>query len=77
MKNFVAGLALAMMAAVPAYAAKHHVRSDSDDANGAYAAADQGYVQSPAVMFDGKVVGADPDPNVRLSLQRDPELQSN
>jgi len=29
------------------------------------------------VIVDGKVVGADPDPNVRLSLLRDPWLQAD
>jgi hypothetical protein len=75
MKNIVAGLALAMIAAVPAYAANHHI--SRDNAAGAYASVDQAYVQSPQVVFEGKVVGADPDPNVRLSLRRDPGLQAN
>jgi hypothetical protein len=35
-------------------------------------------VQDPdAVVFEGQVVGRDPDANVRLSLRRDPWLQAN
>jgi hypothetical protein len=46
-------------------AATHHRAHATQDA----------YAADPTVVIvDGKVVGADPDPNVRLSLLRDPGL---
>jgi len=73
MKKFAVAFTLVMIAAAPAYAATHHTTKRSDDPKAAYASA----ATSPQVAFDGKVIGADPDANVRLSLRRDPELQSN
>ena len=71
MKKLVTALVFAAFAAAPAFAATHHKKAD--DASGAYAAATDPNV----VIVDGKVVGADPDANVRLNLRRDPELQAN
>jgi hypothetical protein len=35
-------------------------------------------VQDPAnVIVNGQYAGRDPDPNVRMSLERDPGLQAN
>jgi hypothetical protein len=66
MKKLVTALALSAFAATPAFAATHHRAHAAPDA---YAAAD------PNVVFvDGIVVGADPDPNIRLSLIRDSGL---
>lgn len=71
MKKFIMALALAAVTAAPAFAATNHKKAD--DARAAYAAA----TDPTVVIVDGKVVGADPDANVRLNLRRDPGLQSN
>jgi hypothetical protein len=72
MMKLVTGLALATLALSPAFAAKHATHP-SAMASESYAA-----VQDPdAVVFEGQVVGRDPDANVRLSLRRDPWLQAN
>ncbi len=72
MKFLMTTVALAAIAASPAFAAsaKHTART----ANESYAYA----IQDPdAVVVDGQIVGRDPDANVRLSLRRDPWLQAN
>jgi hypothetical protein len=69
MKKLVTALALSAFAATPAFAATHHRAHAAQDA---YAAADP-----YTVIVDGKVVGADPDPNIRLSLIRDSGLQAD
>ncbi len=71
MKKLVTALVFAAFAAAPAFAATHHKKAD--DARAAYAAASDPDV----VIVNGKVIGADPDANVRLNLRRDPELQAN
>ena len=71
MKKIVTALVFAAFAAAPAFAATH--RQKADEANSAYAAAND----PDTVIVNGKVVGADPDANVRLNLRRDPELQAN
>jgi len=88
MKILVTGtvLALTALAASPAFARSSHSRMsaapaigyDSYAASDAYAAA-PGYTfgGSPAVIFDNKVIGQDPDPNVRLNIYRDPGLLAN
>lgn len=84
MKKLVIGtsLTLATLAAAPAFAnSTHHARMSAalaaiDSGYQAYAAAPD-YFASPQVIFDNKVVGQDPDPNVRLQLTRDPGLLAN
>lgn len=71
MKKIVTALVFAAVAATPAFAANHHKKAD--EATSAYAAA----TDSNVVIVNGKVVGADPDANIRLNLRRDPELQTN
>lgn len=68
MKKLIMTLALSAIAAAPAFAATHAKKTDS--ARTAYASA----VYPTAVIVDGKVVGADPDPNIRLQLLRDHDL---
>lgn len=64
-----------VLVASPSFAATHHVRATgSYTANDAYAAA-PGY-GSPVVVVDGQVIGADPDPNVRLQLMKDSAIPS-
>ena len=85
MKILVTGtvLALTALAASPAFAKSYHARmsaapaigSDAYAASEAYAAAPgAAFGGSPPVIFDNKVVGQEPDPNVRLNLYRDPGL---
>lgn len=79
MKILVTGtvLALTALAASPAFAKSYHARMSAAPAiaSDAYAAAPgPAFVSSPPVIFDNKVVGQDPDPNVRLNLYRDPGL---
>ena len=71
MKKLIMALTLAAVTAAPAFAATHHKKVD--EANSAYAAAND----PDTVIVNGKVVGADPDANVRLNLRRDPDLQAN
>ena len=79
MKILVTGtvLALTALAASPAFAKSYHARMSATPAIGfdSYAAAPgAAFSGSPPVIFDNKMVGQDPDPNVRLNLYRDPGL---
>ena len=69
MKKLIVTLALAAVAAAPAFAATH---KKADSARAAYAA-----VYAPAVTADGRVIGTDPDPNIRYDLLRDQSLLAN
>ncbi len=74
MKFLMTAVALATLAASPAFAAPTRHLSHRMTADQAYAA----YAQDPdAVVVNGQVVGRDPDATVRLSLRRDPWLQAN
>ena len=81
MKKLVFGLSLALATVVtaPAFAASTHharlptARTGVSSGYESFAAA-PGYASSPQVIFDNKVVGQDPDPNVRLQIMRDPGL---
>jgi hypothetical protein len=79
MKKAIVMLALAAAAASPAFAASHHSKASQQEATGAYASANSQAVTSDpdAVVYDNEVVGRDPDPNVRLMIRRDPDLQAN
>jgi hypothetical protein len=75
MKKLVTALVLATLAATPAFAAKkRHTISPQAAAAQAYAPDDQNYhgVDQYTVIVNGRIVGRDPDPNVRLMLRRDP-----
>lgn len=69
MKQLVTALALATLAAAPAFAASHKMPKTASDA---YASVD-----SNLVVVDGQVVGADPDQNIRFQIQRDNGLLAN
>ena len=71
MKKLIMTLALTAIAAAPAFAATTHKKADS--ARAAYASA----VYAPVVVDGGKVIGADPDPNIRHDLLRDQSLLAN
>lgn len=73
MKKLVLGLgaALAMIAAAPSFAQPNHAtRQNVQRLEGVRAQALPAY-GSDAVFVDGQQIGADPDPNVRLELQKD------
>ena len=67
MNKYLVAAALAALAATPAFAANSHRAMRADSANAAYASAPQ----SGVVVQDGKVIGADPDPSIRLQLLRE------
>ena len=69
MKYLMTALALATLVASPAFAATKKVPQVRSVAEQSYALAPP----SNAVVIDGQIVGADPDPNVRLQLQKDAE----
>lgn len=74
MKKLMTAMALAMLAASPAFAAtKHSHMSASPAASGSYAAADTDYsaYDPDVVVDDGQIVGRDPDPNIRFQIMRD------
>jgi hypothetical protein len=70
-KTLIATLALATLVASPAFAAqtKNHARAatQSSDAYARYLAPDHN-----AVVFGNRVVGEDPDRNIRGQIMRDP-----
>jgi hypothetical protein len=75
MKKLVTALVLATLLATPAFAAKkRHTISPQAAAAQAYVPYDQSYpvVDQYTVIVNGRIVGRDPDPNVRLMLMRDP-----
>lgn len=78
MKKLLIVAALATLVATPTFAATQHSRAvRSNAATNAYAAAPGyaytgAYAGSPVVVVDGKIIGADPDPNVRLQLLTQP-----
>jgi hypothetical protein len=73
MKKILTVAAFAMLAASPALANSSHLRSSQISQS--YASANEGYVissRAPIVTGYGTILGADPDANVRLELQRAP-----
>jgi hypothetical protein len=75
MKTLVTALVLATLVATPAFAAKKRPTiSPQAAAAQAYASDEQSYhaADKYTVIVNGRVVGRDPDPNVRLMLIRDP-----
>jgi hypothetical protein len=71
MKKLVRALLFTLAVASPALAATHHVRMPANGTD-AYAAADSAITHDPnVVVFDNKVIGSDPDPNVRLEIRRE------
>lgn len=70
MKFLMTTVALATLVASPAFAAQKHTAQNRTAAASAYAS-----VQDPyAVVSDGRVVGRDPDANIRLQIRRDADL---
>ncbi len=67
MNKYLLAVALAAVAASPAMAATSHRAMRHDSATSAY-----DYVpQTDAVVLGGKVIGADPDPTIRMQLLRE------
>jgi hypothetical protein len=83
MKKLVTALTLATLAATPAFATTYHrahapASPMASEPNGAYAAAPGNYGAGSGVVIEGgKVVGQDPDPNVRLQLLKDGALPNS
>jgi hypothetical protein len=82
MRLVMTAVALATLAAFPAYAAKHTSHTMSSEAQGNYAMSPEAQnayaMQDPdTVIVNGEVVGRDPDPTVRLNLRRDPGLEAD
>jgi hypothetical protein len=77
MKKLLTATALAALLATPAFATtyrSHAYRADS--ATEAYASVPGlAYAGSQPVFADGKMIGADPDANVRMDLARQWGLQ--
>ena len=91
MKKLVIALALTSLAASPTMAKQYHrtftqLDNSSDEAMQSYAfAPPSGPIHSDGsiatadpdnVIVDGKVVGRDPDPNIRIQLYRDPHPEN-
>jgi len=70
-KILSAGVAAVALIATPAFAAKVHKGKVSGSA--AYASS-QSYGARTIVGWDGRVLGTDPDPNIRFQLMRDQTL---
>ena len=68
MKKLLLAVALAAVAASPAFAARHHRATTDDPANQAYASAP---ASSDLVIDNGRLIGADPDPFIRGQLLRE------
>jgi len=64
---------LATLVATPAFAEKKRPTISPRTAAQAYAPSNQNHqrVDSLTVIVNGRIVGCDPDPNVRLMLRRD------
>ena len=75
MKTLVTALVLATLVATPALAAKKRPKiAPLAAATQAYASDEQSYPAADmyTVIVNGRIIGRDPDPNVRLMLLRDP-----
>lgn len=81
MKKLMIGLALTAAAVTPGFAAGYQYRAADTTVGGPTIAAGAGaYAYAPevampapgAVFVNGEYQGADPDPQVRLNLLRDP-----
>ncbi|HEX5508201.1 MAG TPA: hypothetical protein VFX37_06830 [Pseudolabrys sp.] len=70
MKIFLTTVALAALAASPAFAASHK-RAANVEASSAAAYTSFAAVPGQDVVTDDQIVGRDPDANVRLQLLRD------
>jgi predicted TIM-barrel enzyme len=64
MKKLLIAVAFAALVATPALAKTHSTTARASDAYAFAAAPD-------AVIVNGQVVGADPDPNIRFQIERD------
>jgi hypothetical protein len=74
MKKIVTAFVLATLLATPALAQKRHTISPQAAAAQASVPYNQTYPTADpyTVIVNGRIVGRDPDPNVRLMLKRDP-----
>jgi hypothetical protein len=65
MKKLLTAVAFAALVATPALAKTHHMTAPASADSYAFASGPD------AVIVNGEVIGADPDPNVRLQIERD------
>jgi hypothetical protein len=74
MKKLLTALSLATLLATPVVAKERNTISPQAAAAQAYVPSDASpsKVDSYTVIVNGRIVGRDPDPNVRLMLTRDP-----
>ena len=79
MNKLVIAFVAATLVASPAFAKKRSALSPEAAAAQAYVPIDSDptTVDSYTVVVNGQIVGRDPDPNVRLMLQRDPKADAN
>jgi hypothetical protein len=63
-------IALVTLAATPTFAATYHRQVDRMAAEAYASVPGNAYGGTQPVFFGGKVIGADPDANVRLQLQK-------
>jgi hypothetical protein len=75
MKLLSVAIGAAALIATPALARTVHKQAPS--ASQAYASADQAYGANTVVGLDGKVIGRDPDANIRFQLLREGLLDAN
>jgi hypothetical protein len=77
MTKLVAAFVLATLATTPAVAQQRHMIFSESARD--YAAGDPSLpvVDSYTVIVGDRVIGRDPDPNVRLSLTRDPRVDGD
>ncbi|MGC1465000.1 MAG: hypothetical protein WA792_04640 [Pseudolabrys sp.] len=71
MKILLTTVALAVLAASPAFAASHRHAAQADATPGTVYNSYASVPSQANVISDGAVVGRDPDANVRLQLLRD------
>ena len=76
MRKLILAATAAALLATPAFAkpAKNH-HHDQAKARGAYAQSVTAPATSEKVVVNGKLIGQDPDANVRLMLQKDFSFQ--
>jgi hypothetical protein len=70
MKKLMTAIALVALAATPTFAATYHPQVTRMAAESYASVSGNAYGGTQPVFFAGKVIGADPDANVRLQLQK-------
>lgn len=71
MKKLLTAVAFAALVATPALAKTHNMTTPASADSYAFAAGPN------AVIVNGEVIGADPDPSIRLQIERDYDSLAN